>query len=58
MDFVDASRLIIGLLALACLWMGRTAWLAASNDPLPRRAVGPLIWSAAAAVMVYALVTA
>ena len=56
MDIEFAARIVLGLEALACLWLGLMAWGEARHDLFLRRIVGPMLWWAAAAVMVYGLV--
>jgi hypothetical protein len=51
-----AARFILTLEALACLWLGRWAWREGENEGVSLRAVGPLLFWVAAAVILYGMV--
>jgi hypothetical protein len=50
------GRFVLALEALACLWLGRWGWRESENEGVLLRAVGPLLFCAAAAVILYGIV--
>ena len=53
-DLLVKSLLVLE--ALICLWFGRAAWKEGAGERLSSRFVGPSIWCAAAAVILFAVV--
>lgn len=53
MDLEIIIRCGLLLEAIACLWIGRTAWVEGRGDDLIKRAATPLLASAAAAVIIF-----